>query len=266
MESNQQQSNELILWLKALDLPIWAKVLLVVIMSAILLGAGSLLAHGLFNANKEEVSAATALLAISLPVMLIVTALVFGTNGEKAFQKRSTRILLELIPKSLKENLKETEIVAEAALPVGSKVEVEVVPVLRGCIASYQLTLIRKPNPMPTVLFFSVALNVYKANVVFWFPDPGKVITDLSLQNGQLTDLIGLTRASCVFGALNEGYKLNPTPEIRVIAGRKMLGLVFIKSLPKDFLLQSNETLYFAQDLAFFVRGFVDDASNQDVV
>jgi hypothetical protein len=33
--------------------------------------------------------------------------------------------------------------------------------------------------------------------------------------------------------------------------------LIFIKSLPKDFLLQAHESLYFAQDLAFFVRGFI---------
>lgn len=266
MESNQQQSNELILWLKALDLPIWAKVLLVIIMTAILLGAGSMLVHGLLKANKEEVSSATALLAISLPVMLIVTALVFGTNGEKAFQKRSTRILIELIPQSLKNNLQETEIIAESALSGGSEAEVAVLVALRGCIANYQLTLLRKPDLLPKRLYFSVALNVYKANVVFWLPDLGKTITDLSSQSGQLTDLIGSTRASCVFGALNEGYKLNPSPETRVIGGRKMLGLVFIKSLPKDFLLQPNETLYFAQDLAFFVRGFVENESNHDGV
>lgn len=264
MESSQPQSNELILWLKALDLPIWAKVLLVVIMAAILLGAGSMLVHGLLNANKEEVSAATALLAISLPVMLIVTALVFGTNGEKAFQKRSTRILLELIPQSLKNNLRETETITDSSLPGSPDADVTVVVTLRGCIANYQLTLVRKPNLAPTVLHFSIALNVYKANVVFWLPDRGTKITDVSLQGGQLTDLIGPARASCVFGALNEGYKLNPSPEIRVIAGRKMLGLVFIKSLPKDFLLKPNETLYFAQDLAFFVRGFIEEESTTD--
>ena len=37
-----------------------------------------------------------------------------------------------------------------------------------------------------------------------------------------------------------------------------MMGLVFIRFLPKDFLLQALETLYFAQDVAFFVRGFAD--------
>lgn len=37
-----------------------------------------------------------------------------------------------------------------------------------------------------------------------------------------------------------------------------MMGLVFIRFLPKDFLLQALETLYFAQDVAFFVRGIAD--------
>lgn len=263
MDSNKPQSNELILWLKALDLPIWAKVILVMIMAAILLGAGSMLIHGLYRGNKEEVSAATTLLAISLPIMLVVTALIFGSNGEKAFQKRTSRVLLELIPDSIKDSFGEKAASAKSALvsPPVVNIKVDVIP--RGCIAHYCLTY--PPDSITTTLNFSVALNVYKANVVFWLDNTTSTITDQSLELGQLADLIGPSRASCVFGALNEGYKLNPSPEIRMFGNQKMIGLVFIKSLPKDFLLQASETLYFAQDLAFFVRGFIAAESNIDV-
>lgn len=260
MEPNQTQSNELILWLKALDLPTWAKVLLVGIMAAILTGAGTILAHGLYRADKEEVSAATTLLAISLPVLLIVTALVFGTNGEKALQKRASRILTDLIPQSIKANLGEnTSTSASANSP-----KVEIITTLHGCIAHYHLKPLKKFRDTIGELAFTVELNVYKTNVVFWFPAPTKPVIDVSPESASLPELVGKHRMGCVFGAISEGFKLNPTPATKTTGNQKMLGLIFIKFLPKDFLLQAHESLYFSQDLAFFVRGFINIESTAD--
>lgn len=264
MESHQPQSNELVLWLKALDLPTWAKVLLVLIMAGILTGAGTILAHGLYHADKDEVSAATTLLAISLPMLLIVTALVFGTNGEKSLQKRSARVLVDLIPRCIKENIGDTATDGASVSAKISAVKVEINATLRGCIADYHLSLHQESQQTVRALTFSVELNVYKANVVFWLPAPAAVITDVSLETGKLAEFIGQHRTHCVNGAVNEGYRLNPSPVTRLIGNQKMLGLVFIKSLPKDFLLQAHESLYFAQDLAFFVRGFIDVESAVD--
>lgn len=260
MESNQTQSNELILWLKALDLPTWAKVFLVAIMAAILTGAGTILAHGLYRADKDEVSAATTLLAISLPVLLIVTALVFGTNGEKALQKRSARILTELIPQSIEANLGE---INSTSAEIHSA-KVEILTTLHGCIAHYHLTPRAEYRDTIRELTFSVELNVYKANVVFWFEAPIRPITNVAPETGCLTDLIGQQGTGCVFGAISEGFKLNPAPAMKMMGNRKMLGLIFIKFLPKDFLLQAHESLYFSQDLAFFVRGFISIESTAD--
>ena len=229
-------------------------------MAAILTGAGTILAHGLYRANKEEVSAATTLLAISLPVMLIVTALVFGTNGEKSLQKRSSRILTELIPQSIKANLGEIDLSAES--PCSAKVKI--FTTLHGCVAHYHLTPYEQFRNSIGELAFTVELNVYKANVVFWFAAPAKLITDISPESGNLVEVVGRHRTGCVFGAISEGFKLNPAPATKMIGNQKMLGLIFIKVLPKDFLLQAHESLYFAQDLAFFVRGFINIESSTD--
>ena len=257
MEAEKAQSNELILWLKSLDLPLWAKVALVVIMASILGSAGSLLIHGFLKGDKEEISVATTLLAISLPVLLIVTALVFGSNGEKTLQKRTSRVLQILIPACIKENFEVIE-QKENSFASSNKSFAVVHTVLHGCIADYLLTFSNDGRAARAGLRFSIELNVKKANVVFWLPLPVNPINDVSLESGNLVKLIGQQRLHSALGALAEGYKLNTAPVFRSVDNKPMLGIVFIRFLPKDFLLQSLETLYFAQDIAFFIRGIAD--------
>lgn len=257
MESENAQSNELILWLKALDLPLWVKVALVMIMASILTGAGSLLIHGLYKADKDEISVAATLLAISLPVLLVVTALVFGSNGEKTLQKRTARVLQTLIPLCIKENFaapSHNENLSENSLKFTPIIDT----CLRGCIADYVLTVANNEGLDDIKLSFSIELNVKKANVIFWLPIPESPVNDVSLEGGNLVGLIGQHRLHCAFGAVAEGYKLNASPVFRSVGDKPMMGLVFIRFLPKDFLLQALETLYFAQDIAFFVRGLAD--------
>jgi hypothetical protein len=257
MEAEKAQSNELILWLKSLDLPLWAKIALVAIMACILVGAGSILIHGLYAGNKEEISVATTLLAISLPVLLIVTALVFGSNGEETLKKRTARVLQVLIPACIKENFELTER-KEKSSESSTKSVAAVHTAMRGCIADYLLTFSSYREGVQVELKFSIELNVKKANVIFWLPLPEIPINDVSLEAGNLVELIGQHRLHCALGAVAEGYKLNASPVFRSVNDKPMLGLVFIRFLPKDFLLQSLETLYFAQDIAFFVRGIAD--------
>lgn len=257
MESENAQSNELILWLKALDLPLWVKVVLVMIMAGILTGAGSVLIHGLYKADKEEISVAATLLAISLPVLLVVTALVFGSNGEKTLQKRTVRVLQTLIPSCIKANFEISEH-KENSTATALKFTPTIDTTLHGCIADYLLTFPADGTVDEIKLRFSIELNVKKANVIFWLPLPENPIIDVSLEGGNLVELIGQHRLHCAFGAVAEGYKLNASPVFRSVGSKPMMGLVFIRFLPKDFLLQALETLYFAQDVAFFVRGLAD--------
>ena len=257
MASENVQSNELILWLKALDLPLWVKVALVIIMAGILTGAGSILIHGLYKADKEEISLAATLLAISLPVLLVVTALVFGSNGEKTLQKRTVRVLKTLIPACIEENFKISDD-KENLFATSLKPAPIIDTTMRGCIADYFLSVTNNEGLDDIKLRFSIELNVKKANVIFWLPLPKSPFNDVSLEGGNLVELIGHHRLHCAFGAVAEGYKLNASPVFRSVGNKPMMGLVFIRFLPKDFLLQALEILYFAQDVAFFVRGFTD--------
>lgn len=60
---------------------------------------------------------------------------------------------------------------------------------------------------------------------------------------------------SCFFGASKEGYIQNQALLLNERKG--FTGLVFIKTLGDDFLLDSAQRLYFTQDLAFFIRGLL---------
>ncbi len=190
MESESAQSNELILWLKALDLPLWVKIALVLIMAGILTGAGSILIHGLYKADKEEISVAATLLAISLPVLLVVTALVFGSNGEKTLQKRTARVLQTLIPACVKENFEIADHQENLSAAVAKSAPI-IDTTLRGCIADYLLTFPASETLSASNLRFSIELNVKKANVIFWLPLPESPVNDVSLESGNLVGLIG---------------------------------------------------------------------------
>ncbi|RYX92791.1 MAG: hypothetical protein EOO28_20675 [Comamonadaceae bacterium] len=265
MEAKSQNTNELIIWLKAVDLPTWAKTLLVLVMMGMLAGAGTIMTQGFYHRDKDEISAATTLLTISLPVLLVVIALVFGTNGEKALQKRTARVLDVLLPQCIVNAIASSrENGPGASGAPASAAPVTVKTTRNGCMADYTVRVQLPGGAAPASFDFSVELNVRKVNFVCWIPAP-EAGFPAELDAAKLPALIGHHRAHTASGALSEGYALNPSPVHGVQAGKAMLGLVFIKTLPRDFLLESQETLYFAQDLAFFVRSMVDAPQGRSV-
>ena len=262
MDAPQAQSNELILWLKALDIPWWGKALLAVSMAAILGGGTAILVYGLYHADTDAISSAVALLVISLPLTLVVTALAFGDSGERGLQGRTLRVLSHLVPQAVALNLAQTGRSAAHGSDAACATQFHLSHTLRGCCADYCLHTQVNGNTVRR-LFFSVELNVRKTNVVFWFPAPGERLTAVGADNPAFLGLIGSSRMHCVRGAMKEGYELNPSPVDRLVEGQPMVGLVFIRFLAKDFLLHAQETLYFAQDLAFFVRGMAMDGDSE---
>lgn len=234
-------SADLIRWLKMLALPRWAKWILALVMVLTLGGALALGAWGALTDHIDVVTAAVTILTVGLPVGLIVVALVFGDGGASKLQSLTQLVLREEVPKALVANLN----VRSGYRPFEA---CHISFDTHGCIADYVLS-IKAPSdadggsPVQRELTFKLELNVRKANLVLWLPE-----AYLRSSDNQPSPY-----ASCFFGAEREGYLRNATP----IAGSRpgYLGAVFIKQLSDDFLLNPAERLYFAQDLAFFVRG-----------
>lgn len=250
-DESLKTSSDLIRWLKLVALPAWARLALAMIMLLILFSALGLLGWGLYFRDKDSVSSAVTMLTVGIPVGLIVVALVFGDGGAKKLKSLTERVLRDEIPGAILENLSPKD--------QGERyTQAQVTSKIRGCIADYTLKVsdahLRKGTPGERRLDFKLELNVKKVNFVVWLP---KSVNP----SGTWSEL--LTRyKSCFFGAQKEGYLQNQ----ELLEGERAdhVGIVFIKSLGDDFLLNPAERLYFAQDFAFFIRGLLDAETPHD--
>jgi hypothetical protein len=228
-----------------LALPAWARLGLAVIMLLILLSALGLLGAGLYQRDKDSIASAVTMLTVGIPVGLVVVALVFGDGGAQKLKALTEQLLREEIPAALLENL--------SANGMGGRyTKARVTAKIRGCIADFTLHVADShlsPNvQIERKLDFKLELNVKKVNFVVWLPQTAH-------QADGFAELIARYK-SCFFGAEKEGYFRNSEP----LCGEKpgFVGIVFIKALGDDFLLNPAERLYFVQDFAFFIRGLLD--------
>lgn len=246
-EESIKSSNELIRWLKMLALPVWARFTLASIMLLILVSALGLLFWGLRYGEHESISSAVAMLTVGLPVGLIVVALVFGDGGARKLKALTQLVLTKEVPAAILENLS-----AHADEPRYTHADIKIK--IRGCIADYVFSVNDKScrnekGGHSVTLEFKLELNVKKVNFVVWVPG---ILNDACLTLSQRME----GYQSCFFGASKEGYIQNQVP----VHGEKegFMGLVFIKTLGDDFLLEPAQRLYFAQDFAFFIRGLLN--------
>lgn len=250
-DESLKTSSDLIRWLKMLALPGWARLALALIMLLILFSALGLLGWGLFYRDKDSVASAVTMLTVGIPVGLIVVALVFGDGGARKLKTLTTHVLNDEVPGAILGNLS----------PNGNGeryAQAQVISRIRGCIADYELIVadshIRKDLYIERKLAFKLELNVKKVNFVVWLPQAAN-------RPDALSELLARYK-SCFFGAEREGYVRNREP----LSGERPshVGIVFIKSLGDDFLLNPAERLYFAQDFAFFIRGLLDAEAPHD--
>ena len=71
-------SSELLRWLRLLVLPLWARVVIFGLMIVVVVGGLTMLAYGLWAQKDDMASRAMQLITLSLPVLVVVLALVFG--------------------------------------------------------------------------------------------------------------------------------------------------------------------------------------------
>lgn len=246
-EESIKTSNELIRWLKMLALPAWARFMLASIMLLIFVSALGLLFWGLRYGEHESISSAVAMLTVGLPVGLIVVALVFGDGGAGKLKALTQLVLTKEVPAAILENL-------SAHADESRYTHADIKTKIRGCIADYVFSVSDKyfrndEGDHNVTLEFKLELNVKKVNFVVWVPEKAD---EAHLTLSQRIE----SYQSCYFGASKEGYIQNQIP----LHGERegFIGLVFIKTLGDDFLLEPAQRLYFAQDFAFFIRGLLN--------
>ncbi|WP_291589406.1 hypothetical protein [Comamonas sp. UBA7528] len=174
-------SSELLRWLRLLVLPLWARVVIFGLMIVVVVGGLTMLAYGLWAQKDDMASRAMQLIALSLPVLVVVLALVFGQNSDAKLLGLTHQLLGKDFPRTLGQQLHERV---------------------------------------------------------------------------QLGDPVLGPLSHTLQGAEAEGYLLNPSPgKLQCADGSDCQALILYRSLPKDFLLEPAQRLYFIQDLSFFMAG-----------
>ena len=242
MSESQNQSletsHELIRWLRMLALPLWARSAIFVVVFAVMVGALALLTVSVFHRDTNMASSAIALLTVSLPILLLVMALVFGQGSDQKLRQLTTQVLRDEISKAIRDNLGD-----------GARVSVNI----SGCRGEYLVIAphIQESHAQqePIPFGFSVELNVYKINVCFWL--------NMDLPEKISVDTAALSTFRHTFlGAISEGYVMNEAPGHKTI-NQDVAGVIFFRTMHPDFLMHPALRLYFSQDLSFFVRGMM---------
>lgn len=219
-------SSELLRWLRLLELPLWARTIVFGMMIVVVAGGLAMLVYGISAGKDDIASRAMQLITLSLPVLVVVLALVFGQNSDAKLRKLTHKLLAHDLPNALRLHL------GDAALQ-----DIQV----RGCRALYRLQASSSQG-----FCFQVELNVYKVNVVLEVPKDLDVTQIDSPSFGPLSHALQ--------GALAEGYILNPSiGTLQCSDNRVRPAITLYRSLSKDFLLEPAQRLYFMQDLCFFI-------------
>jgi len=238
--TNARMTDEIIRWIKLLALPKWAKLCVILALTLMLSSATFLIVRGIIDLDKDTTIAGVGLLTFGLPLALITIATFFEDGGTTRLTELTRKLLEQELPKALDQYLH--------ARPLNTRdFKPAITHQVRGCVGDYKVHVSSTEDGKP-ILHFLVELNVHKVNIVVLLPDK----PNLNDSKDYFKESILLE--SCLHGATNEGYQLNPKPEER----ENNVGLVLTKTFSEDFLLNPLQRLYFAQDLSFFIRGMID--------
>lgn len=197
------------------------------------------------------------LLGVVLPVVVVMLTLQFSHSGVRALRDRTADVLTKLLPQQLRLTSDCSEEIASVFSGRRrlhrSKTSVRTMFLRGECWADYALRIPQRTTS--TQLFRCIRLrievNVHRANVDVFLP---KTLIESELA-GTVQNLFPHTLG----GATGAGYMVNDRTVDRTADGRDFACLVLVRELKPDFLWNAAEKLWFAQDLMFMVRSFVQE-------
>jgi hypothetical protein len=232
---------------RQLSIPLGARIVAVVIAVLVLAGGSWLVFEGWRsckeNCNGNYLEHGTKILGAAILPALVVIYLAFAETGVKALTRKIGELLNETLPNALRQARVEDFVVAG---------ELEECAVTwnfdQGSPrARYRLTARR--NGESATLILLVDLNVAKANVVFFVPEPA---------HGDALAVRACFKEAMA-GAVHEGYTFDESLSAATIDDRRYLRLVARKRLAQNFLWDPALKLHFAQDLRMFVHAMIVD-------
>ena len=278
-------------------LPWWIKFLVALIIVGATLICGLLFYQALVDGDKPAwIEAGAYLLGIIFPVLLIVIVLGGATFGEQSILRRTEDILcvtipyhLQFIPEESPEFIDFRRYRRSGRPKEEDLARVELFHTKGRCYADYIVTVPHhrpdpekvSESPQTLRLFLRVEFNVKRVNVNIAFriadlhrliepSDHGNDRNELAaikeFLRGQFPHTLAVedlhTReAEGVPGESSAtiAYRFNPEFLVRRIEGKKYLVVVASTRVPDDTVVNASEKVFFAQDLMFMVRAFMQE-------
>lgn len=199
--------------------------------------------------SDELRTAIVSLFSFSVPIFLIGLLLATAEGGVRSLQKRSIEMLTVTVPTALR-----------SAGSDGRPAIIETLFQTGGTYAEYE---VRAPTGINFAsIRIGIDLNVRKASVRFFLPTstlsrrvaPGDKSGEGALRFDQVQEQFSHSLHAAVE---YEQYLLNKALFTIRRSEIDYVVIVAVKLLSRDFLWNPAERLYFAQDLAFFVRSML---------
>ncbi|MEM6825292.1 MAG: hypothetical protein AAF566_09270 [Pseudomonadota bacterium] len=227
--------------------------------------------------GSDLIAAATYLLAIVFPILIVIVVIGGASFGEASIRQRTQRMLTETIPYHLQFLPEETrsfvDFRAFRKAPETRREELARIAMFYSkgrCYADYRITATLDDQDI--ALELRVELNVKRANVNVSVPI--ERIDALQAQSSQSEDRVAFLR-SCFKHSLsaeaaevarpdevgkgNLGYRFKDTPLTRRVDGVDYFVIVATTALPDDAVWNPSERVFFAQDLMFMIRSFLQE-------
>ncbi len=203
------------------------------------------------------------LLGVVLPIIIILIIIQFSHSGVRALRDRTAEILTGLIPEQLNltadcaEEFETRSIFGFQKQLRRSATRVEVSFFPDECWADYTLYIpVAVANARRICLVrVRIEINVRRANVDLFVPIVHHKPSGHDRHIRHLHECFPHT----INGAERAGYSVNAETVLRNTNRTEYECLVLIREFPDDFLWNSAEKLWFAQDLMFMLRAFVQE-------
>lgn len=239
--------------IRQLSVPIWARVVALVVAVGTFIGGAWLLVLGSStcgaSCDDKWLQTGTTILGTTTVPVLVLLYLAFAETGVKALTRKTKEILTRIVPTAFQSTTRSGGLGSEGVI---SKCEVNVRYSDGSPSALY--TVVATQQDRRARLFFSLDINVNKAVVVFFVPGPAT-----ASENNSMTaaEQIKNKFKETFEGAAHEGYKIDESTNGLREGIRSYSRIVARKQLTEDFLWDPGRKLYFAQDLSFFVIAMI---------
>ncbi|MCY0146566.1 hypothetical protein OEG84_02235 [Hoeflea sp. G2-23] len=261
--------------------PYWVRLVVFLLMFSSISICGYLFFRALADGDKPDwIAAGAYLLGVVFPILLLVIVVAGASFGERSIVKRTEKMLVKTIPYHLQFLPEEKRTFVDfrrhkksPKTKSGELAKIQVFHSLGRCYADY---IIDTPFDGATLrLELRVEMNVKRANINVWFSldklnaliakegHGGDVRAFLRDKFRHSLDIEELQAAGNTTTPAESSstiaYSFNRAFLTRTVDDVEYLIVVATTNLPEDTVWNPSERVFFAQDLMFMVRSFMQE-------